>query len=111
IQRRQALLHTSFKVKKFNFDYIASTFASASPESVRTVCEHLSQGDRVGCSTTEERQLMNLMKELNVINTHVPGSSASKVAMRNEIRAINIEKGLPSFFLTINPADVYNPVV
>jgi len=31
--------------------------------------------------------------------------------MRNEIRGLMIDKGLPSFFITINPADVYNPVV
>ncbi|KAF7372226.1 ATP-dependent DNA helicase [Mycena venus] len=31
--------------------------------------------------------------------------------MRNQIRGLMIEKGLPSFYLTINPADVYNPLV
>jgi hypothetical protein len=31
--------------------------------------------------------------------------------MRNEIRALIMEKGLPSFFITINPADIYNPLV
>jgi len=51
------------------------------------------------------------MKEVNVINSHVPGSSATHVVMRNEIRALIMDKGLPSFCLTINPADVYNPLV
>ena len=46
-----------------------------------------------------------------MINSHVPGSAQSKLVMRNEIRALMIEKGLPSFYLTINPADVYNPLV
>ena len=31
--------------------------------------------------------------------------------MHNEIRAMIVEKCLPSFYLTINPADVFNPVV
>lgn len=31
--------------------------------------------------------------------------------MRNEIRGLMVEKGLPSFYITINPADVYNPIV
>lgn len=31
--------------------------------------------------------------------------------MRNEICALMMEKGLPSFYITINPADVYNPLV
>jgi len=46
-----------------------------------------------------------------VINSHVPGSSAARVAMRNEIRALIMDKGLPSFYITINPADIYNPLV
>jgi hypothetical protein len=31
--------------------------------------------------------------------------------MRNQIRGLLIDKGLPTFDLTINPADVYNPLV
>lgn len=31
--------------------------------------------------------------------------------MRNEIRALIMDKGLPSFYITINPADIYNPLV
>ena len=33
------------------------------------------------------------------------------VAMRNEIQALIMAKGLPSFYITINSADVYNPLV
>src|ERR1700721_2865573 len=31
--------------------------------------------------------------------------------MRNEIRGLMMKQGLPSFYVTINPADVYNPLV
>jgi hypothetical protein len=51
------------------------------------------------------------MNEVNLINAHVPGSAQSKLAMRNELRALMIERGLASFYITINPADVYNPLV
>ena len=52
-----------------------------------------------------------MLKETNVIVSNVPGSSSSRVAMRNQIRALIIKKSLPSFYITINPADVFNPVV
>jgi hypothetical protein len=55
--------------------------------------------------------VLNLLKQVNAVASNVPGSSAARVAMRNEIRGLMIEKGLPSFYVTINPADVYNPVV
>jgi hypothetical protein len=51
------------------------------------------------------------MKQVNIVTSNVPGTSASRVTMRNEIRGLMIEKGMPSFFITINPADVYNPIV
>ena len=54
---------------------------------------------------------MNLMKQVNIVTSNVPGTSASRVTMRNEIRGLMIEKGMPSFFITINPADIYNPIV
>jgi hypothetical protein len=50
------------------------------------------------------------LKQVNAVASSVPGSSAARVAMRNEIRSLMIDKSLPSFYVTINPADVYNPV-
>ncbi|KAG1839100.1 hypothetical protein DFJ58DRAFT_637331, partial [Suillus subalutaceus] len=29
----------------------------------------------------------------------------------NQIRGLMFDKGLPNFYITINPADVYNPIV
>lgn len=51
------------------------------------------------------------MKEVNKISSYIPGSSASCVVMRNEIRALMAKMGFPSFYITINPADIYNPIV
>ena len=31
--------------------------------------------------------------------------------MQNEIHGLMFDCGLPSFYITINPADVYNPIV
>ena len=111
LQRRAVLLHTSLKVRKANFSSIASDFASVSPETVHIITERISRGDSVTANTAEERKVLNLMKQVNVVTSNVPGTSASRVTMRNEIRGLMIEKGMPSFFITINPADVYNPIV
>ncbi|KAJ7937912.1 hypothetical protein B0H13DRAFT_1582037, partial [Mycena leptocephala] len=104
-------LHTSLKVKRANFDSIASQFASVSPEVVKNVSEHVANGESAVPKNAEERKVMNLLKQVNGVAASVPGSSAARVAMRNEIRGLMIEKGLPSFYITINPADVFNPVV
>ena len=75
------------------------------------VTERISRGESITANTSEERKVLNLMKQVNVVTSNVPGTSASRVTMRNEIRGLMIEKGMPSFFITINPADVYNPIV
>ena len=111
LQRRQILLHSSLKVKRRNFDSVARSFTSVSPEAVHKVTERVARGDWSSSNSNEERQVLNLMKEVNVITSNVEGSAASRVAMRNELRALMMEKGLPSFYITINPADVYNPLV
>jgi hypothetical protein len=111
LQRREILLHTSLKVKRKKFTSVAHSLASVSAESVHIVSERVGRGDWKTYHSQEEKQVLNLMKEVNVLTSHVPGSAAARVAMRNEIRALMMEKGLPSFYVTINPADIYNPLV
>lgn len=51
------------------------------------------------------------MREVKLVNRNVQGSNAVRLGMRNEIWSLMIAHGFPSFFITINPADVYNPLV
>jgi hypothetical protein len=111
LQRQAVLLHTSLKVRKAKFNSVAFDFASVSPETVHVVTERISIGDLITANTAEEQKILNLMKQVNIVTSNVPGTSASRVTMRNEIRGLMIEKGMPSFFITINPADIYNPIV
>ncbi|KAK0184664.1 hypothetical protein F5146DRAFT_938318, partial [Armillaria mellea] len=111
IQRRKLLLHTSFRVKKSNFPQVADRFATVSAAAVAVVAERISNGDYKTANTPEERRVLTLMKEVNAIASAIPGSSMARVAKRNEVKALMMDKGLASFFVTINPADIYNPVV
>ncbi|RDB20445.1 hypothetical protein Hypma_012444 [Hypsizygus marmoreus] len=111
LQRRAVLLHTSIRVKRARFNSVANSLASVSAEAIHIVAERVSRGDLKTANSDEERQVLRLMQEVRVVNSHVPGSSSARTAMRNEIRALTMSKGSPSFYLTVNPADVYNPIV
>ncbi|KAJ7587458.1 hypothetical protein C8J56DRAFT_757235, partial [Mycena floridula] len=111
LQRREMLLRTGLKVKKANFPAVASRFASVSEAAIHIVSERVARGDLTTFNTDEERQVLQLMKEVKAVTSHVQGSAASKMVQRNEVRALMIDQGLPSFYLTINPADVYHPLV
>jgi hypothetical protein len=105
------LLHTSLKVKRASFENVAAQFATVSPEVVKNISERVTNGETPMSKNPEERKVLDLLRQLNGVAASVPGSSAARVAMQNEIRGLMIEKGLPSFYLTINPTDVFNPVV
>ena len=111
MQRRQILWQSGAKVKRGNFQHTAEIFAGISPDDIETVSNRFARGDHKTAYSESERRVLRLMKEVKLVNRHLPGSNAARLAMRNEIRALMLSHGLPSFFITINPADVYNPLV
>ncbi|TEB28815.1 hypothetical protein FA13DRAFT_1690512, partial [Coprinellus micaceus] len=58
----------------------------------------------------EERRILKTMMSISPVARRIPGSVAQKIKMRNEIRAIISQRGSPSLFVTLNPADYYNPI-
>lgn len=111
IQRNAILLQTSLKVRKHNFDKVAASFASVSPQAIHVVSERVAKGDYATANNDDEHKVLELMKQVKTVTGNVPGSTAARMVMRNEIRALMVDKGLPSFYITINPADIYNPLV
>ena len=111
LQRRALLLGCSLKVKKSTFNQFAQRFVSVSSEAIGEVLGRVEKGDMVTAKTDEERKVLRLMREVNLVTAKVPGSSSARTAMRNEIRALTTTHGMPSFYITINPADTHNPIV
>ena len=111
VQCWKILLHSSLKVNRQSFDAFKAQFSKVSPATVRTVAERVLKGDFHTNFTSEEMRVRNLLKQASHVTSQVPGANAARIVMRNQIRGLMIEKGLPSFYLTINPADVYNPIV
>ncbi len=111
IQRRKLLLQTSFRVKRKDFPEAANRFATVSAAAVAVVADRVSNGDFLTANSPEEHRVLTLMKEVNAVASAIPGSSMACLAKRNEVKALMMDKGLASFYITINPADIYNPVV
>ena len=60
---------------------------------------------------TDERLALGLMKEVKAISGNIPGSPEYRLTMRNEIHMVILSLGVPSFFVTVNPMDVYKAQV
>ncbi|PBK94460.1 hypothetical protein ARMGADRAFT_927511 [Armillaria gallica] len=111
LQRCSMLLHTSLKVKKSSFPSVAQQFAHVSPSALHAVSKRISKGDYAMANDDQECQALALMKEIRAVTSNVAGSNSSRAAMHNEIRGLMMDQNLPSFYITINPGDVYNPIV
>ncbi|KAJ6535679.1 hypothetical protein B0H19DRAFT_963470 [Mycena capillaripes] len=115
LQRRQVLLHTSITFKRSNFDHGAAQSAIVSPETGHIVSEQIANGDSPTANNMEKHCILKVMKEVKhnkcpcvwIISIY----SYCKLVMRNQIRGLMIDKGLPNFYITINPADIYSPLI
>ena len=94
-----------------NFKDWTQRFADVSVDVIQALAEWSSGSSQPTVTTDDERQALGLLKEVKLISVNVPGSTASHLTMRNEICANILSLGVPSFYVMVNLADVYNPIV
>lgn len=59
----------------------------------------------------EEARVYDFLKQVNHVTSQVQGTNAIWVVMWNQICGLMIELSLPSFYVMINPTDIYNPII
>ena len=64
---------------------------------------------RTYSSASSNSPLNKLLSHIKTIGDRVMGSAYSRSASRTRIHAIIYNQGLPSIFLTLNPADIHSP--
>lgn len=110
IQRRAAHLHTFFTVKKSNFNIIAWKLTQVSADVLNSLASRLEREHKVTQLTVEEKAAYVLLQQVNTISARIPGSQASKIFVRNEMRAYFSYFGLPHLFFTFNPSAAHSPI-
>ncbi|KAI5984362.1 hypothetical protein EDD15DRAFT_2113562, partial [Pisolithus albus] len=110
IQRRQAHLYTYFTVKKSNFSKVARSLASVSSTVLNKLAKRLESESCLSNISPDEKNAMSLLKYVNTIAARIPGSHASKIYVRNEIRNYFGFFGLPQLFFTFNPNPAHSPI-
>ena len=110
IQRRAAHLHTHFTVKKNNFPTIAENLVKVTPKTLLSTARHFEHEGKYRDLTNEQREAMNLLKHVNTVAARVPGSQASQIHIRNEIRSYFGYFGMPQLYFTANPSATHSPI-
>ncbi|KAE9400122.1 hypothetical protein BT96DRAFT_819664, partial [Gymnopus androsaceus JB14] len=110
IQRRKAHLHTSLSIKSSRFATIAPALIAVNPDVLNTLANNIRDEFNPSLFTPEEKNALLLLKEVNTISSKVPGSQASKVYARHEIRSYFSHFGLPTLFFTFNTSATHSPI-
>jgi hypothetical protein len=107
LQRRTACFHAHLMTSKPHFQQAAQLIESLSSTDVATALVNISKGVY---SNVADQRISMLMKHIRVVGGHVMGSAYSRSALRAKIHSLCFNLGLPSIFVTINPADIHSPV-
>ncbi|KAJ7881843.1 hypothetical protein B0H13DRAFT_2235520 [Mycena leptocephala] len=62
-------------------------------------------------SNKQEKKAMRVLNKLKLVAKDLRGSSGYKQCRRNEIRAMIRKLGTPALFITLNPADIVDPLL
>ena len=107
LQRRDACFHAGLIATKPYFRTSADEIQSLSSKDIEIALE--SSLKRTYSAESNSR-LNKLLQHIKTVGGRVEGSAYSRTALRTQIHALIFNQGLPSIFLTINPADIHSPV-
>ncbi|PPQ75657.1 hypothetical protein CVT26_001814 [Gymnopilus dilepis] len=110
LQRRAAHLHTHLTVSSQRFNAVADRLVSISPETLASVADHLEKEGSFSDLSSEQKQAFDLLKEVNTVAAKIPGSHASKVLSRNNIRSFSGLFCIPPLYFTVNTNAAHSPI-
>ncbi|CAF3731674.1 unnamed protein product, partial [Rotaria sordida] len=107
LQRRDACFHAQLIATKPYFRASADEIQSLKSKDIEMALDNISKKTY---SSESNSALNKLLHHIKTIGGRVMGSAYSRTALRTRIHALIYNQGLPSIFLTINPADIHSPV-
>jgi hypothetical protein len=107
LQRRTACFHAQLMTTRPYFRQSAHSLETLNCNDLSTALINIS---KKAYSTVSDQRINLLMKHIKAVGGRVMGSAHSRSALRTKIHSLCFYLGLPSLFLTINPADMHSPV-
>lgn len=107
MQRRQACWNASLMASRPYFRETAAELQTLTSKEIEAAL--ISVTKKTFSSMTNPR-VNKLMSQIKTVGGNVRGSAYSRAALRTQIHALIFNQGLPSIFMTINPADIHSRV-
>ena len=113
LQVRAVCRSTKAMTSKPAFQDFASTVHHITTDKIKgslAKCNKKTKTLRVKRSDPNSALLNKFLHQLRIVGGAVAGSEWEKSKWRHRMHAIMVMKGLPLFFITVNPADLHSPV-
>ena len=107
MQRRQACWNASLMVSRPYFRKAVNDLQALTTKEIETA---LISATRHTFSSITNPRISMLMKQIRAVGGNVMGSAYSRAALRTQIHGLIFNQGLPSIFMTINPADIHSRI-
>ncbi|KAJ7648174.1 hypothetical protein DFH06DRAFT_997279, partial [Mycena polygramma] len=110
IQKKEVNKHVQFRTDASHHASIVQEIDDMSPV-LSDLIRKWELNPNAKPSTRQEKKAMRTLNKLKLIGKDLKGSSGYKQCRRNEIRAMMKKMSTPALFLTLNPADICDPLL
>lgn len=86
--------------KKPYFDDVVDMIMSLNPDVLSMLSEKNKRGEFLRPETAEERRCFDILKHIEFVSGRVQGSLTGRKYMRNELKSLTIDIGVPIYFVT-----------
>ncbi|EJD38107.1 hypothetical protein AURDEDRAFT_72512, partial [Auricularia subglabra TFB-10046 SS5] len=100
----------AFLSSKSRFRRLAESILSIDESVYGHLAEKLRDNSTWKPQSEEERRCYRILSDLDMVNSHVPGSVSAKRQQRNEVWSLVSYIGAPTWFVTFAPADTHHPL-
>ncbi|CAF4230958.1 unnamed protein product, partial [Adineta steineri] len=101
MQRRQACWNATLMASRPYFQDAASDLQTLTSKEIEAALITI---NKKTFSSVDNPRINMLMRQIKTVGGNVMGSAYSRAALRNQIHGLIFNQGLPSIFMTINPA-------
>lgn len=96
--------------RRSNFSNIVKQVLRVNPAVIASIARRLQDGERVIPQGDQEKACFAIMDQIDHVSGRIHGSTAAKKMRRNELWSLIANRGAPSWFVTLSPADSKHPL-
>lgn len=107
MQRQQACQNASLMASRPYFRDAAADLQTLTSKEIEAALINVTNKT---FSSVENSRINLLMRQIKTVGGSVMGSAYSRATLRTQIHSLIFNQGLPSIFMTINPADIHSRI-